>query len=41
MTDRNRQITELFRDWHSGTISRRQLITRGSALGISAFMLAP
>jgi trehalose/maltose transport system substrate-binding protein len=39
VSDRNRQITELFRDWHSGKISRRQLITRGSALGISAFML--
>ncbi|MDQ2683490.1 MAG: hypothetical protein M3Y37_08175, partial [Chloroflexota bacterium] len=39
MTDRKKQIAELLRDFQRGNISRRELIARGTALGISAFFL--
>jgi trehalose/maltose transport system substrate-binding protein len=36
---RNKQIAELLKDYRRGSITRRELISRGSALGISAFFL--
>ena len=39
MTDRNKQIGDLLKDFRRGTITRRELVTRGSALGISAYFL--
>ena len=39
MTYRKRQISELLKEWRRGAITRRELIARGSALGISAFFL--
>jgi trehalose/maltose transport system substrate-binding protein len=36
---RNKQIAELLKDFRRGSINRRELIARGSALGISAFFL--
>ena len=39
MTDRNRQISDLLKEWRKGDITRRELLARGSALGISAFFL--
>jgi trehalose/maltose transport system substrate-binding protein len=39
VTDRNKQIGDLLKDFRRGTITRRELVTRGSALGISAYFL--
>jgi trehalose/maltose transport system substrate-binding protein len=36
---RNKQIAELLKDFRRGSINRRELIARGTALGISAFFL--
>jgi len=40
VTERSRQIGDLLKDFRRGTITRRELVTRGSALGISAFFLS-
>ena len=39
MTDSNRQIGDLFKEFRRGDINRREFLTRGTALGISAVFL--
>jgi trehalose/maltose transport system substrate-binding protein len=39
VTDRKTQIADLLRDFQRGNVTRRELIARGTALGISAFFL--
>ena len=39
MSDKHPQVSALLKDWRRGAISRRELMARGSALGISAFFL--
>jgi trehalose/maltose transport system substrate-binding protein len=40
VTDRNKQIGDLLKDFRRGRITRRELMVRGSALGVSAFFLS-
>jgi trehalose/maltose transport system substrate-binding protein len=40
VTDRTRQIGDLLKDFRRGRITRRELMVRGSALGVSAFFLS-
>jgi trehalose/maltose transport system substrate-binding protein len=39
VTDSNRQIGDLFKEFRRGDINRREFLTRGTALGISAVFL--